>query len=46
MMIYADIMDRIAHEKKSSMTGQMTLFDLMGEEDKREYDSAAEGRRI
>ena len=38
MMIYADIMDRIAHEKKSSMTGQMTLFDLMGEEDKREYE--------
>ena len=38
MIIYADIMDRIAHEKKSSMTGQMTLFDLMGEEDKREYE--------
>ena len=38
MMIYADLMDRIAHEKKSSMTGQMTLFDLMGEEDKREYE--------
>ena len=38
MMIYADIMDRIAHEKKSSMIGQMTLFDLMGEEDKREYE--------
>jgi len=38
MMIYADIMDRIAHEKKSSMTGQMTLFDLMGEDDKREYE--------
>ena len=38
MMIYADIMDRIAHEKKSSMTGQMTLFDLMGEEDKSEYE--------
>ena len=38
MMIYADIMDRIAHEKKSSMTGQMSLFDLMGEEDKREYE--------
>ena len=38
MMIYADIMDRISHEKKSSMTGQMTLFDLMGEEDKREYE--------
>ena len=38
MMVYADIMDRIAHEKKSSMTGQMSLFDLMGEEDKREYE--------
>ena len=38
MMIYADIVDRIAHEKKSSMTGQMSLFDLMGEEDKREYE--------
>lgn len=37
-MIYADLMDRIAHEKKSSMTGQMTLFDLMGEDDKREYE--------
>ena len=38
MVVYADIMDRIAHEKKSSMTGQMSLFDLMGEEDKQEYE--------
>ena len=38
MVVYADIMDRIAHEKKSSMTGQMSLFDLMDEEDKQEYE--------
>lgn len=38
MMVYADIVDHIAQEKKSSMAGQMSLFDLMGEEDKREYE--------
>lgn len=38
IMVYADIMERVIREKKSAMTGQMSLFDLMGEEDKKEYE--------
>ncbi len=38
MQVYAGIMDRVALEKKSSVVGQMTLFDLMGDEEKREYE--------
>jgi DNA polymerase-3 subunit alpha len=35
MMVYGSIMDRISSEKKNSMAGQMTLFDI-AEEDVRE----------
>ncbi len=35
---YEGIMDQIAAEKKNSVSGQMSLFDLMGEEEKREYE--------
>ncbi len=38
MLVYADIMDRVIQEKKSSMTGQMTLFDLLDDEGKKEYE--------
>ena len=34
MMVYASILDSIHQEKKSSMAGQMTLFDIAAEEDK------------
>ncbi len=37
MHVYGSIMDRVTMEKKTSVTGQMSLFDLMGEEDKQEY---------
>lgn len=38
MQVYALIMDQVSKEKKSSMTGQMTLFDLVGEDNKSEFD--------
>ncbi len=38
MTVYADIVDRVAQEKKSAMTGQMSLFDLLDEEGKQEYE--------
>ena len=38
MMIYIKIVDQVAQEKKYSMTGQMTLFDMVSEEQKSEFD--------
>ena len=38
MMVYAQVMDDVNLEKKSSVEGQMTLFDMMGEEEKQEYE--------
>lgn len=37
MMVYVQVMDSVASEKKASVSGQMSLFDLMGEEEKQEY---------
>ncbi len=37
LQVYGGIAERVAHEKKSSITGQMTLFDLMGESEREEY---------
>lgn len=37
MYVYAGVMDRVAMEKKNSISGQMSLFDLMGEEEKQEF---------
>ena len=37
MMVYMQVMDSVAQEKKASISGQMSLFDLMGEEEKQEY---------
>ena len=38
MMIYIKILDQVGQEKKYSMTGQMTLFDMVSEEQKQEFE--------
>lgn len=38
MMIYVQILDMVNQEKKTSMTGQMSLFDIMGEEERKSFD--------
>ncbi len=38
MMIYATILDNIAQEKKNTMAGQMTLFDLADDSVKEEFE--------
>ncbi len=38
MIIYVQILDQVNQERKYSMTGQMSLFDLVGEEQKAEFD--------
>ena len=38
LLIYGKIMDQISQEKKHSMAGQMSLFDLVGEEEKKDFD--------
>ena len=37
MMVYAQIMDRTAQKKKNEFVGQMSLFDLVPEEEKAAY---------
>ncbi len=37
IMVYAQVMDEAAKAKKNAMSGQMSLFDLMGEEDKKSF---------
>ena len=37
MSIYIQIMDHVNQEKKYSMSGQMSLFDLVGEEEKADF---------
>ena len=38
MSIYVQIVDHVNQEKKYAMTGQMTLFDLVGEDQKSEFE--------
>ena len=38
MSIYVQIVDHVNQEKKYAMTGQMTLFDMMGEEEKEQFE--------
>jgi DNA polymerase-3 subunit alpha len=38
MMSYVQILDRIAADKKKSLTGQMTLFDFAGEDDRQDFE--------
>lgn len=38
MMIYLKILEQVNQERKYSMTGQMSLFDFVDEEQKKEFD--------
>lgn len=38
MMIYVKILDQVNQERKYSMTGQMTLFDMVSDEQKAEFE--------
>ena len=38
MTVYAVLMDNLAQKKKKSMAGQMSLFDLVSEEEKKSYE--------
>lgn len=38
MQVYVRIMDQVSQEKKYSMTGQMSLFDFVGEEEKKDFE--------
>ncbi len=38
MMVYVQVLDQVNAEKKKSMTGQMSLFDFVGEEEKQDFD--------
>lgn len=37
MLVYSRIMEQISHEKKNSMAGQMSLFDIVDDEQKSEF---------
>ena len=38
MSIYVQLVDHVNQEKKYAMTGQMTLFDMVGEEEKEQFE--------
>lgn len=38
MMVYVQILDSVNQEKKYAMTGQMSLFDFVPEEEKKEFE--------
>lgn len=38
MMSYVQILDRLAQDRKKSLTGQMTLFDFAAEEDRQDFE--------
>ena len=38
MLVYSRVVDHISQNKKNSMAGQMSLIDLVGEEDKKAYE--------
>ena len=38
MSAYVQIMDRIVHDRKNNMAGQMSLFDIVDESEKSSYD--------
>lgn len=37
MMVYVQVIDTVNQEKKSAMTGQMSLLDFLGEEEKKDF---------
>ncbi|MFU0827239.1 MAG: DNA polymerase III subunit alpha [Lachnoclostridium sp.] len=38
MMIYVQVLDDVAEEKKKNLTGQISLFDFVGESEKKNYE--------
>ena len=38
LMVYSSVLEAVSQEKKNSMAGQMTLFDLAPEEDKADFE--------
>lgn len=38
MTVYSRIMEHMAHDKKNNMAGQLSLFDIVAEEDRGEFD--------
>lgn len=40
MMVYLQVLDQVNQEKKSAMTGQMSLLDFLGEEEKKDFNIA------
>jgi len=38
MMVYVQIVDSISQEKKNAYAGQISLFDIVGEEEKKDYE--------
>ena len=38
MSAYMQLLDHILHDRKNNMAGQMSLFDIVDEEDKKDYD--------
>ena len=38
MSVYVQIVDHIAHDRKNNLAGQISLFDIAGEDDKEEFD--------
>ena len=38
MGVYSQIIDQINHEKKNTISGQMSLMDMLGEEERKEFD--------
>lgn len=38
MMVYLQVLDQVNQEKKSAMSGQMSLLDFLGEEEKKDFD--------
>ncbi len=37
MLVYSQVIDTVNQEKKSAMTGQMSLMDFLGEEEKKDF---------
>lgn len=37
-LVSASIVDQVVHQKKSTLSGQMSLFDLVSEEDKKDFE--------
>ena len=38
MMIYSNVMDSVSKDRKNNLAGQMTLFDLVSEDEKKDFE--------